>query len=70
MNGPKATSALSPFYSRFCCSLDEAVPDDHLVRKIDAALDLSWVYAELAQLSLLKTAKAKEILEFLRHSEF
>jgi transposase len=28
--------------------LDEAVPDDHLVRQIDAVLDLSWVYAELA----------------------
>src|SRR5664279_5364797 len=28
--------------------LDEAVPDDHLVRKIDAVLDLSWVHAELA----------------------
>ena len=28
--------------------LDEAVPDDHLVCKIDAVLDLSWVYAELA----------------------
>src|SRR5262245_43938880 len=27
--------------------LDEAVPDDHLVRKIRAVLDLSWVYAEL-----------------------
>ena len=23
--------------------LDDAVPEDHLVRKIDAALDLSWV---------------------------
>jgi hypothetical protein len=33
------------FYS-FC--LDEAVPDDHLVREIAAVLDLSWVYAELA----------------------
>jgi transposase len=33
------------FYE-FC--LDEAVPDDYLVRKIDAALDLSLVYAELA----------------------
>ncbi len=33
------------FYE-FC--LDEAVPDDHLVRKIEAVLDLSWVYAELA----------------------
>src|SRR5215510_9159975 len=28
--------------------LDEAVPDDHLVRRIRALLDLSWVYAELA----------------------
>jgi transposase len=28
--------------------LDEAVPDDHLVRKIAALLELSWVYAELA----------------------
>ena len=33
------------FYE-FC--LDEAVPDDHLVRKIDAVLNLSWVHAELA----------------------
>jgi len=29
--------------------LDEAVPDDHLVRKIAAVLDLSWVHSELAQ---------------------
>ena len=28
--------------------LDEAVPDDHLVRQIRALLDLSWVYGELA----------------------
>ena len=28
--------------------LDEAVPDDHLVRKVGALLDLSWVYTELA----------------------
>ena len=28
--------------------LNEAVPDDHHVRAIAAALDLSWVYAELA----------------------
>ena len=28
--------------------LDEAVPDDHLVRKIRAVLDLSWVYRELS----------------------
>jgi transposase len=33
------------FYS-FC--LDEAVPDDHLVRDIAAVLDLSWVYSQLA----------------------
>ena len=28
--------------------LDEAVPDDHLVRMIDSVLDLSWAYTELA----------------------
>ena len=33
------------FYS---FSLEEAVPDDHLVRKIAAVLDLSWVHAEFA----------------------
>jgi transposase len=33
------------FYS-FC--LEEVIPDDHLVRKIAAVLDLSWVHAELA----------------------
>lgn len=27
--------------------LDEVVPDDHLVRKVDAVLELSWVSAEL-----------------------
>ncbi len=32
------------FYS-FC--LEEAVPDDHLVREIAAVLDLSWVHGEL-----------------------
>src|SRR5438128_6666045 len=32
------------FYS-FC--LEEAVPDDHLVRGIAAVLDLSWVHGEL-----------------------
>jgi len=35
-----------PLFYEFC--LDEAVPDDHLVRKIDTVLDLSWVYAELS----------------------
>jgi transposase len=33
------------FYS---FSLDEVIPDDHLVRKIAAVLDLSWVHSELA----------------------
>jgi hypothetical protein len=33
------------FYS-FC--LEEAVPDDHPIRKIAAVLDLSWVRSELA----------------------
>ena len=33
------------FYS-FC--LDEAVPDDHLVRRIADVFDLSWVHCELA----------------------
>jgi len=28
--------------------LDDVVPDDHLVRRIDAVLDLSWVHSELA----------------------
>ena len=28
--------------------LGEAVPEDHLVRKIDASLDLSWLRSELA----------------------
>ena len=33
------------FYS---FNLDAAVPDDHLVRRIAAVLDLSWVHNELA----------------------
>ena len=28
--------------------LDDAVPEDHLVRRIDAALDLTWLRGELA----------------------
>ena len=28
--------------------LEDAVPEDHLMRKIDAALDLSWLRSELA----------------------
>ena len=34
------------FFYSFC--LDEAVPDDHIVREIAAVLDLTWVYSELA----------------------
>src|SRR5262249_24941574 len=34
------------FYSFY---LEEAVPDDHLVREIAAVLDLAWVRAELAR---------------------
>jgi transposase len=34
------------FFYSFC--LEEAVPDDHLVRGIAAILDLSWVHSELA----------------------
>jgi transposase len=35
---------------QFFCSfdLDEVVPPDHVVRQIDAILDLSWVHKELA----------------------
>ena len=29
-------------------SLDEVVPTDHLVRRLDAVLDTSWVHRELA----------------------
>jgi transposase len=32
-------------FCEFC--LGDAVPEDHLVRKIDAALDLSWLRSEL-----------------------
>ena len=31
-------------------NLDDVVPPDHLVRKIDAVLDLGWVHRELAPL--------------------
>src|SRR6185436_15103020 len=32
----------------YAFDLDEVVPGDHLVRRIDAMLDLSWVHNELA----------------------
>jgi transposase len=34
------------FFYNFC--LDDLVPGDHLVRRIDAVLDLSWLHGELA----------------------
>ena len=33
------------FFYVFC--LDDVVPTDHLVRRIDAVLYLSWLHAEL-----------------------
>ena len=36
----------SQFFYAF--ELDKVVPPDHLVRQIDAVLDLSWVHKELA----------------------
>ncbi len=45
MMGRLETDQEQFFYS-YC--LDELVPADHLVRKLDAILDLSWVRAELA----------------------
>ena len=51
------------FYS---FSLEEAVPDDHLVRKIAAVLDLSWVHAELAacaDATLLETRSMAKSVE-------
>ena len=32
----------------YCFDLDEVVPPDHLVRQINAVLDLDWVHKELA----------------------
>ncbi len=45
MMGRLETDQEQLFYSY---RLDELVPADHLVRKLDAVLDLSWVRAELA----------------------
>ena len=32
----------------YCFNLEEAVPEDHQVRRIAGVLDLSWVHTELA----------------------
>ena len=45
MRGRLETDQGQFFYSY---RLDELVPADHLVRKLDAILDLSWLWAELA----------------------
>ena len=42
--------------------LGDVVPEDHLVRKIDAALDLSWLRNELGSVEIhleLMTAAAR-----------
>ena len=39
-------SGQDQFFYNFC--LDDVVPADHLVRRIDAVLDLSWLRSELA----------------------
>src|ERR1700730_18520487 len=44
-DGTAQSRSRAAFYS-FC--LEDAVPDDHLVRAIAGVLDLSWVHAELA----------------------
>jgi transposase len=45
MMGRQASDQRQLFYQ---FDLNEAVPEDHLVRMIDAALDLSWLRSELA----------------------
>ena len=48
--GTKLTSIGSCQYvSSYEFDLDEVVPPDHLVRRIDAVLDLGWVHKELAR---------------------
>jgi hypothetical protein len=42
----RLTSGQGQLFYQF--DLNDAVPEDHLVRKIDAALDLSWLRSELA----------------------
>jgi transposase len=42
----RSKSGQGQFFYAF--NLDDVVPPDHLVRKIDALLDLSWIHKELA----------------------
>jgi len=43
--------------------LGDAVPEDHLVRKIDTALDLSWLRSELR----VRPETSGRIAEFSEH---
>lgn len=45
MMGRQASGQEQLFYE---FHLDDVVPADHLLRSIDAVLDLSWIHAELA----------------------
>ena len=38
-------SSQNQFFYNFC--LDDVVPADHMVRRIDAVLDLSWLHEEM-----------------------
>ncbi len=42
----RQTQGQERLFYEFC--LDEVVPADHMVRRIDAVLDTSWVHRELA----------------------
>ena len=41
----RLASSQDRFFYNFC--LDDVVPSDHLIRRIDAVLDLSWLHGEL-----------------------
>jgi hypothetical protein len=45
----------------------DAVPADHLVREIDAVLDLSWVHAKLASYYPFFFSNGNEYSNFMRH---
>ena len=47
-NGNDGASGWSTGSAVLQFDLEERIPDDHLLRRIDAALDLSWLRAELA----------------------
>jgi hypothetical protein len=47
--------------------LGDAVPEDHLVRKINAALDLSWLRSELTPHLLVHGSPGREAAWDERH---